>query len=137
MTSKSIALVAAATTMTLFIVAVIILADTRNLGFMHVVYEYRHGDKLGHLMLYGLLSFLLNSAAIHLLPQHPPRRVAWITSLGLASSIAAEELSQVWLPSRAPDWYDLAAGLIGVAFFAVLAVRLTNPDRQRAEAPST
>ena len=114
-TNKPVALLAAASLMALFIAIVIVLADTAQLGFLYRVYDYRHGDKVAHFLLYGLLSLLVNLAVMHLMPRQRPERVALLTSLGLALAILVEELFQVWFPSRSPDSYDLVAGFAGVA----------------------
>ncbi len=44
----------------LFIVLIIILADTRHMGYLGRVYDFPNGDKVGHFILFGLLSFVVN-----------------------------------------------------------------------------
>jgi hypothetical protein len=125
---QTVSLVAAGL-MGLFIALIILLADTRNLGILGEAYEFPHGDKIGHFVLYGLLSLLLTLAVIQLLPRQPSKRLALLTSLGLIAVISVEELSQIWLPARKPDWFDLAASYAGIAAFSTLALWWTARDR--------
>ena len=108
----------------LFIVAIIILADVGDLGFLHAVYDVPLGDKAGHFILFGLLSFVINLSVFEARPASDFRRDAVIASLILALLMALEELSQLWFPMRNFDLLDLTAGYLGVAFFTWLAVRL-------------
>ena len=101
-----------------FIVAIIILADTHHLGLLSGVYEIPFGDKAGHFFLYGLLSLVVNLAVFQARPIDNKSRLALITCLILALLIGLEELSQIWIPSRTPSLFDLAASYLGVAFFA-------------------
>lgn len=108
----------------LFIITVIVLADTRHLGFLHVVYDFPYGDKAGHFILYGLLSLVVNLSVFEARPPSDWKRAAIVTSLILALLIGLEEFSQRWFPSRTFSLVDLAFSYLGVAFFAWLALRL-------------
>lgn len=108
----------------LFIVVIILLADTSRLGFLHAVYDVPFGDKAGHFILFGLLSFVVNLSVFEARPASDFRRSAIVTSLILALLMALEEFSQLWFPTRNFDLLDLTAGYLGVAFFTWLAVRL-------------
>jgi VanZ family protein len=108
----------------LFILAVIILADTGHLGFLHAVYDVPLGDKAGHLILFGLLSFVVNLSVFEARPNADFRRDAIIASSILALLMAFEEFSQLWFPTRKFDLLDLAAGYLGVALFTWLAIHL-------------
>ncbi len=48
----------------LAILLIVILADTRRLGFLGVIYDFPNGDKVGHFLLFGLLSLLVNLAVV-------------------------------------------------------------------------
>ena len=108
----------------LFIIAIIILADTNHMGFLGRVYDFPYGDKAGHFILYGLLSLVVNFCVFEARPHSDFKRLAVITSLILALLIGAEEYSQQFFPSRTSGIIDLAASYLGVAFFAWLAVKL-------------
>lgn len=108
----------------LFIVVIIILADTRHLGYLSVVYDFPYGDKAGHFLLYGLLSLVVNLSVVEARPASDRKRSAVIASLILAVLIGLEEFSQLWFPSRTFSLIDLAFSYLGVAFFAWLALKL-------------
>jgi VanZ family protein len=109
------------------ILAVIILADTGSLGFLAFVYNFPYGDKAGHFILYGILSFLLNLTLLRSLHISTPKRVAVIVTLILALAIGAEEYSQRFFANRTSDWMDLLFSYIGVALGAWLAYRKKRP----------
>ena len=107
----------------LFIVAVIVLADTNQLGFLKSLYDFPNGDRVGHFILYGILSLLLNLTFLRSLHARDPRRVAWTVSLLLALAIGLEEWSQNFFPDRTPDWVDLTCSYLGVAVGAWVAIK--------------
>lgn len=99
---------------TLFIIGVIILADQDAIPpFIRSLYDFPNGDKLGHLILYGLLSFFLTSAFLSRF-KHNPERVALSVGLILALAIAAEEWSQQFFSARTFDLVDLTASYVGL-----------------------
>jgi VanZ family protein len=104
-----------------FIVLLVLLADTRNLGPISVVYSFPLGDKAGHLLLFGGLSFLASVAALRAGSTRTFTLV--ITALLLAS--AGEEASQVFFPSRSPYPFDLIASFAGILAGARLALPAT------------
>lgn len=107
----------------LFIVSVIVLADTNQLGFLKSLYDFPNGDRVGHFILYGILSLLLNLAILRSRRWHDPstslmaspKRAALTVALILALAIGLEEWSQNLFPDRTPDWVDLACSYLGVA----------------------
>lgn len=113
----------------LFIVVVIVLADTDRLGFLVFVYDFPMGDKAGHFILYGILSFLLNLTMLRSRPSLNSKRAAVILTLILALLIAAEEISQIYFASRTFSISDLLFGYAGVALGAWGAWRLTQKGR--------
>ena len=110
----------------LFIVAVIILADKGQLGFLYFIYDFPYGDKVGHFILYGILSLLVNLTVFEARPHSDFKRLAIITSLILALLIGLEEYSQRFFSTRTSDIFDLAASYLGVVFFVWLAVKLKS-----------
>ena len=108
----------------LFILIIIILADTGHIGMLGKVYDIPNGDKVGHFVVFGLLSFVVNLSVFEAHPLADKRRLAVVTSLILACFIGLEELSQAFFPRRTADIFDFLASCAGVTFFAWLAYRL-------------
>ncbi len=106
------------------IVAIIVLADTQHLGFLGRVYDFPYGDKLGHFLVFGLLSLPVNMAALERWPGN--MKVVLRTTLVLAVVIGLEEFSQRWFPTRTSSAWDLMASYLGVAAFAWMAVLISR-----------
>ena len=110
----------------LFIIAIVILADTRHLGSLYAIYNFPFGDKAGHFFLFGLLSLVVNLSVLEsesgLQPEF--QRKAVKTSLILALFVGLEEFSQRWFPARTSDLFDLSASYLGIAFFAFIALKI-------------
>jgi len=107
----------------LFIVLIIILADQGKLGFLHVLTAHNL-DKVGHFVLYGILTLLFDLTLIRALPNRSPKRVVVSTGLILAVLIGLEEFSQKLFPTRTFDLIDLTASYLGVIFFSWLELRI-------------
>jgi len=108
----------------LFILIIIILADTGHLGMLGRVYDIPYGDKVGHFVLFGLLCFVVNLSVFEGHPLADKKRLTVVTSLILACLIGFEELSQAFFPRRTADIFDFLASCMGVTFFAWLAYRI-------------
>jgi VanZ family protein len=109
------------------IILIVILADRDQLGFARALNEIPLGDKAGHFILYGILSFLLHLTCLRSLPTRDPRRVALSLSLLLALAIGLEEWSQNFYPARTADWVDLLFSYLGVAAGAWSALKTKSP----------
>ncbi len=112
------------------IVGIIVLADRGQLGFLGRLYDFPYGDKVGHFVLYGVLSLLVNLAVFEAWPRGDRLSLALRASLLLALLIGLEEYSQRWFRTRHSSWTDLLASYLGVAFFAWLAMTI-DQRRQR------
>ncbi len=110
----------------LFLIAIVVLADIGDLGWLRKVYDFPFGDKLGHFILFGLLSLLVNLSLIQDHPEWDRRRSAAMASLSIIVLIGLEEFSQQWFVTRSADVFDWLAGCTGVLLFAWLAVRMRN-----------
>ncbi len=110
----------------LFLIGIVILADVGDLGWIKKIYDFPFGDKLGHFILFGLLSLLVNLSLMQEHPAWDQRRVAAAASLAIIILIGLEELSQNWFATRSADPWDWLAGCAGVTLFAWLAVRIKN-----------
>jgi VanZ family protein len=107
---------------TVFIIAVIILADRNALPpAIKGIYDFPNGDKVGHFILFGLLNYFITRA---FLSSHLSKSRGWVTlSIGfiLTLLIAAEEYSQKEFPSRTFDLIDLSASYLGLLAGGLLA----------------
>jgi polysaccharide biosynthesis protein VpsQ len=108
---------------TLFLLLIIVLADTGNLGVFGSLYRIPYADKAGHFILYGILALLTNLTLFRSLPNQNRIRVAVIGSLVLIVLIGIEEFSQRSFSNRTFSLEDLGASYLGVIFFSWLAVR--------------
>lgn len=108
----------------LFIILIIVLADTGNLGILKLVNRIPYGDKAGHFMLYGILTLLIDLTLFQAFPFQSPKRVAVISGLILALLIGLEEFSQQYFAERTFSLRDLIASYLGVIFFSVMALRI-------------
>ncbi len=105
----------------IFIIVVIVLADMGTLpGLIRGLYDFPNGDKLGHFILYGILSLLLNLAFTVRPGVNLPRTILTV-SLILALLIGLEEWSQSLFDSRTMDIVDLLASYAGVTVAALTA----------------
>jgi VanZ family protein len=104
------------------IVAIVIGADAgRFPRLLEPLYDFPGGDKAGHFILFGILSFLLNKSALVLFPKRTPARLVLTVSLLLSIVIGLEEWSQSLFPTRTMSLIDLGASYAGVLVFALLA----------------
>jgi polysaccharide biosynthesis protein VpsQ len=78
------------------------------------------GDKLGHMFLAGLLSFLVNSTLRCRTCSLVGLKLR-IGSLATFVLVLTEELSQIWIASRSVDPWDLLCDVIGIYLAGVLA----------------
>ncbi len=110
---------------TLFILLVIVLADAgilnRYIGF---IYEIPFADKVGHFVLYGILTLFIDLALFRARPDQSRRRTAITCGLVLALLIGLEEISQLHFSSRTFDLVDLTFSYLGVAFFSWVAIQI-------------
>ena len=107
------------------IIAIVILADSGHLGALGFVYSFRGGDKAGHFILFGILSFLLNLTFLRSLRTRPPKRVAVTVTLLLALAIGLDEWAQRFFPLRTSDWVDLTFSYLGVVLGAWIAFKMS------------
>ncbi|OHD84515.1 VanZ family protein [Sulfuricurvum sp. RIFCSPLOWO2_12_FULL_43_24] len=102
----------------LLLLGIIYKADTANYNFaFHVVGMIPYGDKIAHAILYGIMVYLLNYGL---------NGKRWfrieIGTLLVMSFAFAEEVSQLYFPSRSFDWFDLLADAVGI-FAATVVYR--------------
>ena|SRR5690349_21670515 len=107
----------------LFIILIIVLADAGKLGILGIVYRIPYADKVGHFVLYGILTLLINLSIFRAVKDESRKRIAVISGLILAVLIGLEEFSQRSFPNRTFSLGDLSASYLGIFFFAWMAVR--------------
>lgn len=109
-----------------FIIGIIILADMGRLDILGFVNAIPYGDKAGHFILYGILTYLIDQVYIQK-QTHPlrlsPKLIVLRIALILALLIGIEEFSQRYFENRTSDWVDLIFSYLGVTFFSWLALR--------------
>ncbi len=105
----------------LLLAAIVFAADSGQMpGFVAGLYNFPNGDKVGHFVLMGLFSLLVNLAVL----SGPGRRTlrrAVTASLVVAGVVALEEFSQRFFAGRHSSWADLASSLAGIMVFGGLA----------------
>ena len=109
----------------LFIILIIVLADmgvlSRYLGF---IYDFPYGDKAGHFILYGILTFLINLTLFRSVSPQSRKLLAVKTGLILALLIGLEEFSQQFFVDRTFSLLDLSFSYLGVVCFSWLALKI-------------
>lgn len=121
--------VAAAFAFISFFVWIVIIADTGNgTPWWSVIIDHLpYGDKVGHLCLVSMLSFLCNLA-------FPSRRwsIITLTTLVLLTVLTLEESSQGLIRSRTLDFFDWLADVAGLAIGQFCALRASNFLKRRS-----
>ena len=107
----------------LFIVLIIILADSGRLGILAALNQIPFGDKAGHFILYGILALLINLSLFRSFPLHNQLGIVVLSGLILVLLIGVEEYSQQFFARRTFDLVDLAFSYLGVIFFSWLAIK--------------
>ena len=114
----------------IFTLLIVILADSGNLPrSIKNLYNFPNGDKIGHFLLTGFLSLVLNWTALASRASKvernktdlKPASVVFRVSLTLAFFVTLEEFSQKLFPRRTFSLLDLLFSYAGIAFFAWLA----------------
>jgi hypothetical protein len=113
----------------LLLAAIVFAADSRRMpAFVAGLYDFPNGDKVGHFVLMGLLSLLVNMSVLSGTGKRTMRRVI-TASLAVAGLVALEEFSQQFFPGRNSSWADLASSLAGIIVFGALAWFLVERKR--------
>lgn len=111
----------------LFIILIIVLADVGILSRILVFFNrVPFGDKVGHFILYGILTLLIDLALFRAYPARSRVRLTVSSGLVLALLIGLEEFSQKYFSRRSFDLVDLAFSYLGMVSFSWLAVRTKN-----------
>ncbi|HEX8142965.1 MAG TPA: VanZ family protein [Pyrinomonadaceae bacterium] len=111
---------------------IVFLADQKRYQpLFRRVRELPYGDKLGHLILMGILSFLLN-LALSCRTVRVWKLELLKGSLMVALVVTLEEFSQIFIKYRTFDPGDLLSDYLGIFCFGLLAQILTRRKTARA-----
>ena len=106
----------------LFIVWVIYMANAgHNSVFFDFVAAIPYGDKLGHVGLFGTLTFLTVLASQFAGWTLNNTRL-YFAAIAITLFVIGEEISQAFIPSRTFDVADLSADAVGI-LLAILVLR--------------
>ena len=103
----------------IFISFIIFLADTADHNFAFRLIGYvPYGDKIGHVVLYGLMALFLNYGF-----NFKSKKIfgfnMQIGAIIVLTFAGLEEITQYWLPSRTCDVFDFVADTVGVVLFSL------------------
>ncbi|GGQ18579.1 VanZ family protein [Shewanella litoralis] len=104
-----------------FILWIIYLANTGGHSiFFDLIRHIPYGDKVGHMLLFGLLTYVANLAlqSRHFLLGRIP---LYYGAVLVSIFVLSEEISQGFIPSRTLDIVDLIADAVGITFFSFLS----------------
>jgi polysaccharide biosynthesis protein VpsQ len=123
----------------LFLMSIIIANDLGQIkSIVSLVNSLPFGDKFGHVIFIGTLTYLLNYALADSLHQSTSAQVAYtkgnrLTKIGnyrillgcliIAVVMTIEEFSQIWIPNRTFDLGDLAANYLGISIAGWIRIR--------------
>ena len=105
----------------LVVLATLVAADLGQLTPFRRALGFPYADKVGHLLLFGILSLFVHLTAYDFLPLTPTRSVTIRCTLILTGIAALEEFSQIFLASRTASLSDLIASSAGIGAFGILA----------------
>jgi polysaccharide biosynthesis protein VpsQ len=110
---------------TFLLLLIIVLADMGALPrYLQLLKDLPYGDKVGHFILYGILTLLVDLALFGSRPNRSRKLLVLTSGMILALLIGLEEFSQRYFANRTFSLKDLAASYLGVIFFSWLALRV-------------
>ena len=116
----------------LFLAFLVFLAGQRRYQFLfRAVRQTPYGDKVGHFLLMGLFSLLVN-LALSCRKIRMGRLSALVGSVIVALVVTVEEFSQIFVRYRRFDPADLLFDYAGIFLFGILASHLTKSRLRRA-----
>lgn len=105
----------------LVLAGIVVLADIRQTQYLFLpIRKLPYGDKIGHFLLMGFLSFLVNLTLKAKSFQIWKLKYLWGSIIVLAV-VTIEEFSQIFIRGRSFDLRDLGADFAGILLFGELA----------------
>jgi polysaccharide biosynthesis protein VpsQ len=117
----------------LILVGIIVLADINGTSYFMFMHYIPYGDKVGHFVLMGMFSLMLN-LALRARTIRIWRLNYLLGSLIVAVLVLIEEISQIFVGGRTFDFGDLLSDYAGVLVFGEIA-RLICRKRLRKANP--
>lgn len=115
----------------LLLLAIVIANNSGTLpDFLYRLYLVPFGDKIGHLLLTGLLSLLVN-LSLSCRKTRLASRDFLLGSLLVGGVVTLEELTQIFFPTRNVSFYDLLSSYLGIWLFGRLADWLSIRQKTR------
>ncbi len=103
----------------IFISSIIFIADSANYNFaLRWVGAVPYGDKIGHVVLYGIMALLLNYGLSYKKIKGLPLGAVLVLIFAIL-----EEFSQIYFPSRTFDLKDILADIIGIILFGLWRIK--------------
>lgn len=113
----------------LFVVFIISVISFANQGGNNAAFKWiatiPYGDKWGHFILFGVLTFLLNKALRFISVGFLCNKIYWGTAI-VISFVVCEEFSQLFIDSRTFDYQDLIADGLGISVFSWLSKKFNT-----------
>lgn len=110
----------------LILVGIIFLANQRGTRYLlNFVGSIPYGDKIGHFLLMGILSFLIN-LTVKCRSVGIGKLRYLLGSISVVVIVVIEEFSQLFVRGRTFDFYDLIADAAGILIFGELARLICN-----------
>ena len=103
----------------IFISSIIFVADNANYNFaLRWVGAIPYGDKIAHATLYGVMAMLLNYGF-----SYKKTKGVQLGAIAVLTFAILEEFTQMYIPSRTFDLYDILADIVGVALLSLVRFR--------------
>ena len=98
----------------LFIAWIIVVADLdKDNLFFKLAHDIKHGDKMAHFGLYGLLAYFVNRATRFKSFNLQNYKILFGSAMVLTFAIA-EEFTQLAFANRTFDWFDMLSDFVGI-----------------------
>jgi len=119
--------------MSIFVLAIWNGADHGRLpDFISALYHFPYGDKVGHFLLIGILTFFVSLPFSFSLWSTTKKRIITILII-ISIIITLEEISQNFFPSRSLDVMDLLFSYGGIFSFGGFVLFLSKKGALRRE----
>ncbi|WP_163835925.1 VanZ family protein [Spartinivicinus ruber] len=120
------------------VITIVVLASKGQLpAEVKVLYNFPGGDKVGHILLMGALSFFVNLAVVNTVTERPTRKII-VTTIILGLAITFEEIMQLFFSTRTFSLLDLLASFLGLVMAAfVVNILVSRKVRDKKESIKT
>ena len=106
----------------LLVTLIVVAADKGDLpNLISALYSFPGGDKVGHFLLMGTMSFLVNFSLTAPPTSLQVRKVVK-ASIVIVLLVTLEEISQLWFRTRTFSFADLSFSYLGICFGLTLAM---------------